>query len=1343
KADDYEENRHFLLAQYFRNNYNAAMRDLPVVNSQVEILRMEVWVTNRNGSTTDTRDVVALMDLGEQNPYNPGVLSLTSNSLPDNNANDLYARLTNDPTNRNPVLVQGRLNAMGLKPVEDFEKTFARKLRPDEYYFNPKIGFLSLNQQLREDEVLGVAFQYSYNGRIITVGEFSQDVPPDTTSALPGTQKVLFLKLLKATSQRTYLPLWDLMMKNVYSVGAYNLQREDFKLNILYQEPSLGEKRYLPEGNQAGVPLLTVLNLDRLNNQNDPQPDGVFDYVEGYTVLTQYSRIIFPLIEPFGRDLDSIAFANSPQDLKDKYVFYPLYDTIKSIAQTYANLNRYVMRGTAKSGGGSSSEISLNAFNVPPGSVTITAGGQLLKENIDYIIDYSLGTVRIINQSILNANIPVDVQFENNAGFGLQQRNYMGLRLDYLASDKLSIGASMVKLGERPFFTKMLYNEDPIRNTMYGVDFNYTSEFPRLTRWLDKLPLITTNAPSSISAYGEAAFLKPGHPPQIGKGSGGLIYIDDFEGTRNSIDLRFPLNGWALASTPQGNGLFPESELVNDLNNGINRAKLAWYNIEPTLQDRRALTNPLKGDLDELSKPETRAVNSSEIFPQRTPDLGQNQLVTFDLAFFPRERGPYNFDTRPGFIDAEGRFLNPRNRWGGLMRALDQIDFETGNVEFIEFWVQDPFINRPGSSGGKLYFNLGNISEDILRDSRRQFENGLSTPNIPSPSDNSTVWGKVPANPIQVTNAFSNDPNDRAYQDVGLDGLTDEEEAIKFIEYLEALRTNFGANSKVYLDALNDPANDNFRNYRDAEYDKTNTGILGRYARINMPQGNSPLADVNDQFTSAFTLYPDQEDLNRDNTLNELEEYFQYEVEMRPNMQVGSNFITDKRTVDVKLQNGSTRTETWYQFRIPIAEYNLKVGNIPDFKSIRFIRMFLTDFEDTVVLRFAKLDLVRNQWRRFSYQLDTAGRQIQIDPNSPTTLNTLAVNLEENDRRQPVPYRIPPGIERVQQLSNNNVNILQNEQALSLQICNLAEGEARGVFKTMNLDLRQYGRLSMFIHAESVIGQPAVKDNELYAVVRLGTDFIHNYYEIKVPLKITLPGQSIDSLVWPIENNLDFDLEILTRLKVERNNNGSPLIYYSREIDGKRFAIYGNPNLGEVRSMFIGVENRDDGGLPVCTEVWFNELRLSSINERGGYAAVGRVDITLADLGTISASINAKSSGFGSLEQRVNERSRENFSQIDFAANLELAKLLPRRWGMSVPFYASYTRSMSTPEYDPYDLDIRYKDKINSASAADRDSIRNDAVDVSTIKTINFTNVRKNNISGKELKVWSIENFDL
>ncbi|MBU6158065.1 MAG: cell surface protein SprA [Bacteroidetes bacterium] len=1356
KADEYEENRHFLMGHYFRKNYNKNMKNLPAVTSPVQILRMEVWVTNRTGTTTENRNVVAFMDLGENQPYNSTIIPLTSSSLPQNNANDLYGKITNDAAMRDASLVTSRLSALGLSAVQDFERTFARKLRPEEYYFNPQIGFISLNTFLQPDEVLGVAYQYSVNGKIFQVGEFSNDVTPDTTANNAGTQKVIFLKMLKATSQRPALPIWDLMMKNVYAVGFGQLERKDFKFNILYQEPGGGEKRYIPEGEEKGRPILELVNLDRLNNQNDPQPDGVFDYIEGFTVNSQQSRIIFPLLEPFGEDLNGIFRGSDSLELRKKYLFYPLYDSIKWLAQQSPQLNRYVFKGTSKSAGGNS-EIPIGAFNVPQGSVTVTAGGQTLRENVDYVVDYNLGTVKIINQAIVNAGIPIQVGYENNATFGMQNRNFMALRLDYraieLPTKQLNIGFGAMRLSERPFFTKMNYGEDPIRNTMVGGDVNFRSDWRRLTKWLDALPFYTTRQTSAITFTGEAARIFPSTAPQIRpeKGGGGLIYIDDFEGTRNGIDLRFPFVAWAMASTPSGakdrfgTPLFPEANLPNALEYGFNRAKLAWYNIEPVLQERNSPNNPLSGNLEELSDPRVRFVNRVEVFPQSTPDLGQNQLITFDMAFYPTDRGPYNYDARPGSVDPlTGKLKNPQSRWGGIMRAIDQIDFETNNIEFIEMWIQDPFIKQPTSSGGQLYFNLGNISEDVLKDGRRFYENGLSTSETVAREDTST-WARVPRNPIQVAQAFSNIVAERPQQDVGFDGFTDDQERIFRKDFLDNYSTNYG-NTGGFSLLNSDPSSDNYRHFRDAFYNNTRSGILARYKQFNNPHGNSPVSTNEQSYTPAATLYPDNEDLNRDNTLNEMEEYFQYAIDIKPKnapeMQTGQNFIADRRDVDIRLANGSMRTETWYLFRIPIQQYQLKVGNIPDFKSIRFMRMYMTGFEDSLVLRFGKLELVRNMWRTFPFELREDGTYVKIDPNSPATFNLSAVNVEENDRRVPVNYVIPPGIERVQQLSNNGVNLLQNEQSLSMQICNLKDGESRSVFKSTNFDFRQYKRVRMFIHAESKGKIDNLKDNHLYAVIRLGTDFINNYYEIRMPLKITRWGSFLkDFEVWPAENEFDLNLEELVKFKLKRT--GSVLSPFSEDRgNGIRWSVMGNPNLGEVKGFLVGIENAaGDNSGNICAEVWINELRLSGLDEKGGWAATGRVDVQLADLGTLTLSGSARSIGFGTVEQRVNERSRDFFTQFDASTTLQLGKLLPKSVGLEIPFYASYSQTVINPEYDPFDQDVKFKDKVNSV--VNKDSVRKPAQDFTGITTINITNLRKNKTGEGKPRVYDISNFDV
>lgn len=1356
KADEYEENRHFLAAQYFRANYNKVMQNLPAVTAPIQILRMEVWVTNKTGVTTNTRDVVGLASLGEDGQAIPGI--------PTNGSNPLYSAIISNASNRDPALVYNNLVSQNLlQPVQDFEKTYARKLDSTEYTYHPKVGFISLSQPLQPDQVLAVAYQYSYSGKIFQVGEFSQDLPPDSTSA---TQKILFLKLLKATSQRPGLPIWNLMLKNVYALGYGTLTPTDFKLDVLYQEPGLGLKRYVPFGNKnAGFPIISLINLDRLNNQLDPQPDGVFDYVEGYTVFSQYSRVMFPVLEPFGRDLAKGIYTNpNAANLKDT-LYYALYDSIKAVAQQYPNLNRFVLKGSAKISG--SSDIPIG-YNIPRGSVTVTAGGRTLLEGVDYDINYDLGTIKIINAAVINAGLPVQVNYENNASYGLQQRNYMGLRLDYNAKntikEQLSFGGTMVRLGERPFFNKTTLGEDPIRNTMYGLDVNYRKEMPRLTKLLDKLPFYQTNAPSTINAFAEGAYLKPGHAPQIGKGSKGTSYIDDFESSKSGIDLRFPQTNWALASTPHGATLnntllFPEADLNDNIDYGKNRAKIAWYQIEQTLQQYKGQNNPLGGDVIELSDPRVRQVYQKEIFPQRTTGFGESFLQTFDISYYPTDRGQYNYDDVN--VTANGKLKNPQLRWGGLMRSLDQTDFETSNIEFVEFWLQDPFINsekRPNaaaSTGGKLFFNFGNISEDILKDGKRFYENGLNTPNAPAPEDNSN-WGKMPRNPIQVTNAFSNNADDRVFQDVGLDGLNDADEVVKRNAYLNNLKINFGATSKAYLDALADPSSDDYQNYRGAGFDQQGTGILGRYKNYNNPQGNSPIAGT-ETITTAATLYPDAEDLNRDNTLNQTEEYFQYVVDIKPvtapEMSIGTNYIVDKKAVTITPVDGKARTETWYQFRIPLDEYDKKVGNIPDFKSIRFVRMFLTGFTDSVTLRFGELQLTRNTWRNFTYKIDTSGFYSPI-LNNGTNFSVGAVNIEENDKRSPLPYRTPKDIERQQTLSSNGVNLLQNEQSMSLQICNLVKGDARGVFQTFpNRDLRQYKTLAMYIHAEQAKTGPTLNPKDLTAVIRIGTDFVNNYYQIRIPLNPTgLGAASMDpnsdaynDTLWVPSNSLDIELQSLVKLKQARNADPSALItriYRKSQPNGQEYAVIGSPNLAEIRGVLISVENSNSQA-PACGEMWVNELRLISLDEQGGYAALGKVDMALADLGTISISGNIHSAGFGTLEQRVNERYRDNFTQFDVSANMELGKLLPKNAAISLPLFASYTQSVSKPEYDPYDMDIKLNDKLKSADKAKRDSIRNDAIDFTSTTSVNFTNVRKNRVGTKKPRIYDISNFDL
>ncbi|MCW3463314.1 T9SS outer membrane translocon Sov/SprA [Chitinophaga nivalis] len=1359
RADEYEDNRHFLLAQYFRDNFDYSMSNLPVIRSLANITRVEVWVTNKTGATTQTRDIVGLMDLGESKPWDSLVVHpTTSSKLPDRAANDLYTNLISNQANRNTGIVVSRLLALGLKPVSSFEKTFARKLDSTEYIYNKQLGYISLNQQLQADEVLAVAYQYTYNGKVYQVGEFSQDVPPDQNNS--ANQPVLFLKLLKATSARPTLPIWDLMMKNVYATGAYQVNKEDFRMDVYYKDPGSqdrppSDKRYLPDAKNeyAGAPIISILNLDRLNNQLDPQPDGVFDYVDGYTINSLTGKIMFPVLEPFAGGIKK-AFGGDAA-LEKQYLYRVLYDSIKVVAQQFQQLNRYVIRGSYKSA--NSSEINLGSGSIPPGSVTVTAGGQQLRENVDFIIDYNLGRLKIINAGILNSGVPINVQFENNSLFGQQVRNYFGTRLDYVVNDKLSLGGTVVRMSERPYYQKVNYGEDPIKNTMVGLDANYASEWKGLSRLLDKLPNFTPSAPSSILFTGEVARLFPGHNKLINQAGSksGTAFIDDFEGVKSGYDLKFPATNWALATTPKdardasGNVLFPEADYNNLLDYGKNRAKLAWYIIEPTLQLPKSPNLPAGITAEDQSDPRVRLVYQKEVFKNRSTDFGQSQLSTLDLAYYPTERGPYNFTSSTTSMDRNGFLNRPKTRWGGIMRAIDNSDFETANIEYIEFWIQDPFIRQQGSNGGSLYFNLGNVSEDILKDSKKFFENGMPDPNQNPNKIDSSKWGRVPKFQQQITQAFDNDPNIRSYQDVGYDGLKSSDEASFFRSYMDTLSRNF-AGSPVMEAARRDPANDDYEHYRSSTYDARRTNILGRYKNYSNPEGNSPVSDNKSQFSSAATNIPESEDLNRDNTMNETEEYFQYRIDLKPNMAVGSNFIVDKIEAAVDLPNGSKTKETWYQFKVPVSQYDHKVGNIPDFKSIRFMRMFLTNFTDSVVVRFAKLELVRSQWRRYMYELQP-GDPVPLDQT--TQFNSSAVNIEENSSRTPIPYVLPPGVVRQNTISTNNTTLQLNEQSLSVQVCNLQDGEIRALYKTLNMDLRQYKKMEMYLHAEAVGTASSLKDGQVQAVIRIGSDFVSNYYEYRIPLKVTDwngPKAALD--IWPDRNNMELVLASLSQLKQKRNmcDSCSPLLPYPRipvaDQYGNFMSVVGNPSLGDARTMMIGIANPKDDGMPRCAEVWLDELRLSDFDEKGGYAAQGRVDIQLADLGTISVSGNMHTAGFGNIDQRVNDRFRDNFLQYDAAANLDLGKLLPKKIGMSIPVYAGYSQSVSNPEYDPYDLDIKLKDKLALArNRREKDSIKREAQDFTSITSLNFTNVRKMNVAGNGNRrhIWDIENFDV
>jgi len=1340
-VNEYDKNRHFFLSHFFRDRYNKAMEDLPVINSGFNITKIEVWVTNRQGDFEESRNIVAFTDLGENqsNLSNPELWTATPGAVPSNEANDLYRQMKETYPGARTIhevsSVLAPLQDQGFRGGREYDKMEnARLLDESEYRLNSKLGYISLNSALNEDEVLAVAYEYTYNGQVYKVGELS-------TSGIESPSS-LYLKLLKGTSLSPRAKNWDLMMKNVYSLNAYEVSPDDFLMDIMYFDDSKGSYiNYFPEGKQPeegginGEFFISIMGLDRLDRNQEPNPDGTFDFVPGYTILPDRGRIIFPVVEPFGNHLEN-ELEGQPE-LIDKYVFSELYDSTYTEASQITEKNKFKLKGTYKSS--VSSEISLDAFNIPEGSVIVTAGGIKLEENQDYTVDYTSGTIRIINEGLLESGTPIQVSLESQEMFSMQTQTLLGTHLNYQFSEDFNVGGTMMHLREKPLTKKVSFGNEPIANTIWGLNTSYYTESNALTNLIDKLPLVESTTPSSISFEGEVAQLVPGHPDIIQ--DEGTAYIDDFEGSETPIDIK-NWTAWELASTPQGqNDLFPEAANINELSYGFNRARLAWYVIDPLFLRNNNLTpSHLRQNPDQQSNHFVREVYEQEIFPNRESAYGEpTNLAVLNLAFYPDERGPYNFDTR---LTPEGKLENPEERWGGIMREIRTSDFEAANVEYVEFWVMDPFVyDDSQAGGGSLYINLGNISEDILRDSRKFFEQGLPGPDEPFNVD-STEWGYIPTEQSMVE-AFSNDPETRFNQDVGLNGLNSQQERRfytknphPFITIIENLYGTGNLTEEAYEQIMEDPAADDYHYYRGSDYDREETSILDRYKYLNNPEGNSVPSEYSDEsYSTAATTLPDVEDINRDNTLSESENYYQYKISLRPeDMEVGENFITDEIESTVELRNGEKSSVKWYQFKVPVNEPDTIIGEMGDLSSVRFMRMFMKGFRDTTILRFATMDLVRSDWRKYTKELHEIDEM--VTPSNDTQFEASTVNIEENGSRQPVNYVLPPGIDRVIDPGNPQIRQL-NEQSLALKTTNLAGGDARGIYKRINIDMRKYQRLKMEIHAEEVSGH-MLEDDDIVAFIRLGSDFKNNYYEYEIPLKLTPHGYYSNKstndrlIVWPEENRIDIPLQLLQELKMERNsatNNGSGANMTSRyrmsdpDNPENQAVIKGNPNLANVRSVMIGIRNNT---LDLkTTEVWFNELRLSDFEEDGGWAANARMNVKLADLGNISVAGKMNTVGFGSINQSVSERSQEDYYQYDIATNLELGKLLGPESRLSMPVYASMSEQVASPEYFPLDPDIPLETALdNAGTKAERDSIKKLSEDYTRRRSLNFTNVK-------------------
>ncbi|GAB3260577.1 cell surface protein SprA [Larkinella harenae] len=1336
RVDTYDENRHFFLSSFFRDNYERSLNRLPQIMSGVTITRLEVYVTNRTNTTTTLRNIAGFADLAEPQPYNrtnPNLQPINPNPAnPADNAtgNGLYEKLRSTPgirqVDQTSSVLDGTFNfAKGV----DYELLRgAKRLTETEFKFQPELGYISLVTPLRNDEVLAVSYEYTYQGRKFQVGELTENYQNRQDN------EVIILKLLKSSTIRnnTQLPMWNLMMKNIYSLNTTQINKQNFQLRVIYKDDLTGiDNPNLQEGAIKDVPLVQVFNMDQVNAQLDPQRDGNFDFVEGITVDSRYGRVIFPVLEPFGSYLAKKLGTGPDADaLRAKYVYNELYRNTLVDAQQVAGKNKFFLKGSYQSS--TAGEVAL-PYGVDEKSVQVTAGGVPLTPGVDFVVESQIGRVRFLNESLMNSGQEIKVRFERPDLFQNQIRRLIGTRLDYKLSPDINIGMTAMNMKETPagFLTRVAIGNEPVNNTIVGFDANIRKDSRLLTRLLDGLPLIQTKELSNISFQGEVAQLFPDVAPRVNDNA----FIDDFEAARTLYDLTRQPTRWRLGSTPTTpERAFPQGTLSEPLAYAYNRARISVYTVDNTFDAATSVggsqipaSNLTTADLDNHY---AQFFKAFELFPGRSQRLVNLPENILDIAYFPKERGMYNFNTN---LDADGRLAgDPKKNFGSVMRAISSdADFDNANIENIEFWMMDPFLgitdttnavihdgfeNKANRTGGKLYFNLGDVSEDVIKDGRYGFENGLAIPNSPIPD--STAWGRVTRSQF-VTQAFDNVT--RAQQDVGLDGLSNRDENTYFKSYIDQVSPRLNATARERL--LSDPANDDFLFYYGQRADSVKH-IISRYKQYMGMENNSPeLQDRNQLVTPASTTLPDIEDLNTDNTINDNEAYYEYEVDLKPGqLAVGRGYVVDK--VDVRKGN---RTVTWYLFRIPVRENAKRVGGINGFKSMRFIRMYLTEFEEPVVLRMAQLQMTSNQYRKYTGDLSARGLQEVPEPYD-AQFKVATVNVEENSASgaNKYVYRVPPGFQRDRDFTQINTVEL-NEQSMSLSVTNLRDGDSRAAFKNTNLDLLFRKRLKMFIHMHN----EQYESGQVSAFVRLGTDFTDNYYEIEIPkLVATKEGPVLADEVWPVANELDIELDELIGLKAEKNRqytrlSAQPFTMDSR--DGRyKLTVVGNPDLSAVQVLMIGMRNpKSPDEQPKSFTVWVNELRSNGFDQTAGRAAVGVLNAKLADVATVTASGKITTFGFGGVQQRIAERSRETSTEYGIQSQIAVDKLLPEKWGLRIPLYVNYDQRLIQPHFNPLDPDTPLETTLTTLSENERERYRRLVEDRSIRRGFNLSNFRK------------------
>lgn len=1359
RPTDYEADRHFFMDFYTRQQFEDNVSNPQQTGQALQITEINVWVLRESSESKEgERQAIALGDLGV-------VQNADSSFAPPNQSQDIFADSTLDKY-RDPS--QGvSAGDFGVDPSSFVEGYFVPLQEGADYELNRSLGYISLKRNLSSRQALAISFKYRdpQTGKTVSVGDVSQ-----------GGGNRIYLKLIRPQTVTTTNKLWDLMMKNVYSVGATNLTPEGLELDVKYTKENVPSSS-LPERNSN---LLQDLGLDRVDQQGALNPDNKIDF--STTVLNPASgEIIFPYLQPFGNRIHQLLGSTSlSQDQVNSIAFDELYSEKKVNANQNSKNNFFSIEGKSK--GSISSSYSLG-YSLVEGSVKVYANGKQLQEGTDYAVDYSIGSITILNDQYLRKGQEIKIEYENNQLTQIGQKSFTGLRAEYQFTPNITLGSTFFKLKEKPLQDKIRIGDEPVNNSVIGFDANAHFNAPWLTRAIDQVPLLQTKEPSSVSFSGEFAQLRPGvsqtsavsdaiHNNRLFKDEeNGLSFIDDFEGSDIGLSFMNP-SRWHLAAAPAAvpgygpDDLFfqdnppsnPSTTIPDKIARSDLRSTFAWYSIPQNVDQ-------ILGGVEYT--PETEPVKVTDVFPNRDVLTEENFISTLDLYYNPKQRGPYNYnDNLKNLLDNE-----PERTWGGMTTTLPsgQEDLTQNNIEFLEFWVQSILPNGRAPTpqdlqdyDGKIYIDIGVVSEDVVPNFKTNTEDGL----VRRPNDlqEDNISGQprsyIPVPPPAPEGQFSNET--RALSDVGLDGAPDKEgidnknEQNLFGDFISEMATQYGAGSQEYQKIKNDPSNDDYVYYGEDEV--SNLPLQDRFHRMyGYQEGNTP---PNTGKKRAVTNKPDTEGLITPSIVEQNNSYFEYQIDWNPadfdNLKPGSEgtYIVDK--VD-----GNKQQDRWYQVRLPLKDWIRKIGGIDNFQNISYIRVWLSGYDKPFTLRFATFQLVGSQWR-------DADNVDQEQGPTQGDFNISSINIEENSQREPIPYRQPEGAIRATNRGRQRQTVA-NEQSIVMNVQNLAGGELKMMKRVYpgGLNMVNYSNVRMFVHGE---GFEHRGDAEM--VVRFGTDLTNNYYEYRQPISPTDPDfpfsnkpltdltdaerRSEAEQIWLYDkNSMNIVLRAFNELKQLRDQEGGdPTEVFERNQNllkdappGASVAIKGNPSLERIGEIGIGIrnpydpQNPDDGGISSLDgQFWFNELRVSGFDNKRGWAANAKAEIKLADFASVNANLNRETDGFGSLDSRLGQRRISDVFAYDLNSTINVHKLIPDRFGWNIPVTLSTRQSSSTPRYLPNQGDIRLSEFKNAVKARQditedqKDQLINQKIKESQTVTENYS-VNVSNLTKRDSKL--------